>query len=53
MGLEVQTVLELWEEKKEWVEDFPGGPVVKNPSAKAGVTGSVSGLGRAHMPRVN
>ena len=32
---------------------FPGGTVVKNPPAKAGDTGSSSGLGRSHMPRSN
>ena len=31
--------------------DFPGGPVVKNPPANAGDTGSIPGLGRSHMPR--
>ena len=29
-----------------------GGPVVKNPSANVGDTGSISGLGRFHMPLV-
>ena len=33
--------------------DFPGGPVVKNPSANAGDTGSSPGPGRSHMPRSN
>ena len=33
--------------------DFPGGAVVKNPSASAGDTGSSPGLGRSHMPRSN
>ena len=32
---------------------FPGGAVVKNPSANAGDTGSSPGLGRSHMPRSN
>ena len=32
---------------------FPGGPVVKNPPANAGGTGSSPGLGRSHMPRSN
>ena len=32
---------------------FPGGPVVKNPPANAGDTGSIPGLGRSHMPRSN
>ena len=32
---------------------FPGGTVVKNPSANAGDTGSSPGPGRSHMPRSN
>ena len=32
-------------------EGFPGGTVVKNPSASAGYTGSSPGPGRFHMPR--
>ena len=32
-----------------YVRDFPGGPVVKNLSASAGVTGLISGPGRFHM----
>ena len=31
--------------------DFPGGPVVKNPTVNAGDTGSIPRLGRFHMPR--
>ena len=31
------------------VLDFLGGPVVKNPPADAGDTGSISGPGRFHM----
>ena len=34
-------------------EDFPGGPVVKNPPADAGDMGSIPGPGRFHMPRGN
>ena len=34
-------------------EDFPGGPVVKNPSANAGDMGSIPGPGRSHMPQDN
>ena len=30
--------------------DFPGGPVVGNPPASAGDTGSISELGGCHMP---
>ena len=33
--------------------DFPGGPVVKNPPANAGDTGSSPGSGRSHVPRNN
>ena len=32
---------------------FPGGPVVKNPSANAGAAGPIPGLGRFHVPRGN
>ena len=32
---------------------FPGGPVVKNPPANAGDTGSIPALGRSHVPRDN
>ena len=34
-------------------EDFPGGPVVENPHANAGDTGSIPDLGRFHMPQGN
>ena len=34
-------------------EDFPDGPVVKDPPANAGHTGSIPGPGRSHMPRSN
>ena len=33
--------------------DFPGNPVVKNPPANAGDTGSIPGPRRFHMPRGN
>ena len=35
------------------VLDFPGGPVVKNPPANAGDTGSNPGPGRSHMLQSN
>ena len=35
------------------LQDFPGGAVVKNPSANAGDTGLIPGRGRFHMPRSN
>ena len=31
-------------------QDFPGGPMVKNPSANARDTVFVPGWGRSHMP---
>ena len=34
-------------------KDFPSGPMVKNPPANAGDTGSSPGLGRSHMLRGN
>ena len=33
--------------------DFPGGTVVKNPSANVGDTGSIPSLRRSHMPQGN
>ena len=35
--------------KKESSRDVPGGPVVKNPPASAGDTGSIPGPGWSHM----
>ena len=39
--------------KKQWRRALPGGPVVKNPLARAGDMGSVPGPGKFHMPRGN
>ena len=33
--------------------DIPGGPGVKNLPANAGDTGSISGLGKVHLPQGN
>ena len=33
-----------------FLQDFPGGPVVKNLPAKAGDMGSTPGRGRFHVP---
>ena len=33
-----------------WNEGFPGGSVVKNPSANAGDASLIPGLERSHMP---
>ena len=38
---------------KVGTRDFPGGPVVKNPPANAGHTGSIPGPGRSHIPWSN
>ena len=35
------------------LQDFPGGPVVKNLLCNAGDTSSIPGLGRFHMPQSN
>ena len=39
----------LKESSKLKAQDFPGGPVVKNPPASAGDMGSIPGPGRSHM----
>ena len=39
--------------EKERKADFSGGPVVKNPPANAGDTGSIPGLGRFRIPQGN
>ena len=38
------------QKQKVWDQDFPGGPVHRNPPANTGDTGSISGPGRFHMP---
>ena len=42
----------LWDQFKIPM-GFPGGPVVKNPSASAGAMGSSPNLGRSHMLQGN
>lgn len=37
--------------KKKSIADFPGGPLVKDPSASAGDLDSIPALGRFHIPR--
>ena len=39
--------------KKDTIQGFPGGAVVKNPPANAGDTGLSPGPGRSHIPRIN
>ena len=41
------------EQEKKKSRGFPGGSVVKNPSANTGHMGSSPGLGRSHMLRSN
>ena len=40
-------------QKESLVQDFLGGPVVKNPPAKARDTGLSPGPGRSYMPWSN
>ena len=40
-------------DKNNCIENFPGGPVVKNPPASAGDMGSVPRPGRFHMLQSN
>ena len=40
-------------EQESSMEDFPGGPVVKNLPANVGDTGSIPGLGKSHQLRSN
>ena len=52
------TVAKIWKQPecsidKEWIRDFPGGTVVKNPPDNAGDTGSIPGPGRSHTPQSN
>jgi len=35
------------------MQDFPSGPVVKNPLANAGCVGLIPGPGRVHLPQGN
>ena len=39
--------------KNSKTRGFPGGPVVKNPSANAEDMGSIPGTGGSHMPGRN
>ena len=36
-----------------YYQDFPSGPVVKNPSANEEDGGLIPGQGRSHMPQSN
>ena len=45
------TLAQEWNTSQKSIRwDFPGGPVVKNPLANAGDSGSIPGSGRFHMP---
>ena len=43
----------FWRRFKDKPGDFPGDPVVQDPLPPAGNMGSISGLGRPHVPRGN
>ena len=49
---EVRNIL-LQGYRKKQIRGFPGGSVVKNPTASAGDTGLIPDLGRAHMLQSN
>ena len=51
MGVEAETVPQVYLGKKKRTQGFPGGAVVENLPANAGDTGSSPGLGGSHMPR--
>ena len=53
IGTHILSVFILQPQLNRRIQDFPGGPVVKNPPAKAGDMGSIPGPGRLHMPRGN
>ena len=47
--------LKVWEREHQhinYIQHFPGGPVVKNLPTNVGDTGSIPGLGISHMPQV-
>ena len=48
-GLQMPGCVHLQQQIHVW--GFPGGAVVENLPANAGVTGSSPGLGRSHVPR--
>ena len=39
--------------KRHFLQDFPGGPAVKNRPTNAGDTGSIPGRGGSHRPQSN
>ena len=47
------TELHPWNSLKKWRQDFPGGPVVKNPPDNARNMGLIPGPGRSHMLQGN
>ena len=53
MGYEAKLFWETNESSIRTTEKGPGGAVVKNLPANAGVMGSIPDLGRSHMPPSN
>ena len=49
IGTHILSVFIFQPQLNRRVQDFPGGPVVENPPAKAGGMGSIPGPGRSHM----
>ena len=50
VGQKKESHLQSKEHLKQIMEDFPGGPVVRNPPANAGAMGLIPDPGRSHMP---
>ena len=59
---EWQKIKDIFRKKRvpEWIkknnnktQDFPDGPLVKNPPANEGDTGWIPGMGRYYMPQSN
>ena len=53
IGTHILSVFILQPQLNRRSQDFPGGPVVKNPPAKAGDMGLIPGPGRFPMPQDN
>ena len=51
--LQKQVNERTWKAENRKDGDFPGSPVIRNPPANTGDTGSIPGLGRFHMLRGN
>ena len=52
-NVEIKEHMFIFTHLKYFPRDFPGSPVVKNPPANAGDTGSIHSLGRSYIPQSN